>query len=56
MVIAERRGKVAMAETALSQINAAWETMRDAGDATGAAYYGEALLRARGIVASLHAR
>ena len=39
MLVAERRGDAAMAETALSQINAASQTMRDGGHARDAAYY-----------------
>ena len=31
MLLAERHGDVAMAETALSQINTAFETLRDGG-------------------------
>jgi hypothetical protein len=42
-----------MAETALSQINTAFETMRDGGDARTAAYYEEQLPRVRAIVARL---
>ena len=45
-----------MAETALSQINAAFETMRDGGNAPSAAYYEQQLPRARAIVARLGGR
>jgi hypothetical protein len=45
-----------MAETALSQINVAFETMRDGGDAPNAAYYERQLPRARAIVARLRGR
>jgi hypothetical protein len=42
-----------MAETALSQINTAFETMRDGGHAPYAAYYEQQLPTARAIVARL---
>ena len=38
MLLAERRGNAGMAETALSQINTAFETMRDGGNAPSAAF------------------
>ena len=53
LLLAQRRGDVAMAETALSQINTAFETMRDGGDARQAAYYEERLPIARAIIARL---
>jgi tetratricopeptide (TPR) repeat protein len=53
MVLAERRGSGAMAKTALSQINAAFETMPDGGHAQFAAYFERQLPRARDIVARL---
>jgi hypothetical protein len=53
MLLAERRGDAAMAKTALSQINAAFETMRDGGNAPSAAYYERQLPRARALVARL---
>jgi tetratricopeptide (TPR) repeat protein len=53
MLLAERRGDAAMAETGLSQINTAFETMRDGGHAPGAAYYEQQLPRARALVARL---
>jgi tetratricopeptide (TPR) repeat protein len=56
MVLAERRRDAAMAETALSQINTAFETMRDGGHAPNAALYGRQLPRARAIVARLRGR
>jgi hypothetical protein len=56
MLLAERRGNVTMAETALSQINAAFETMRDGGHAPYAAYYEQQLSRARALVARLRGR
>jgi len=40
-------------ETALVQINTAFETMRDGGNALSAAYYGRQLPRARAIFARL---
>ena len=42
-----------MAETALSQINVAFETMRDGGNAPNAAYYEKQLPKARALVARL---
>jgi hypothetical protein len=56
MLLAERRRDAAMAKTALSQINAAIETMRDGGNAPSAAYYEQQLPRARAIVARLRAQ
>jgi hypothetical protein len=53
MLLAERRGDAAMAETALSQINTAFETLRDGGNAASAAYYEQQLPRARALVARL---
>src|SRR5262249_21366422 len=53
MLLAERRRDAAMAKTALSQINAAFETKRDGGDAARAAYYEQQLPRARDLVARL---
>jgi hypothetical protein len=53
MLLAERRGDAAMAETAVSQINTAFETIRDDGDAASAAYYEQELPRARALVARL---
>jgi len=53
MLLAERRGDAGMAETALSQINVASETIRDVGNAPSAAYYEQQLPRARAIVARL---
>ena len=51
--LAERRRDATMAETALSQINVASETIRDVGNAPSAAYYEQQLPRARAIVARL---
>ena len=56
MFLAERRGDAAMAEPALSQINKAFETMRDGGHAPNAAYYEQQLPRARAILARLRER
>jgi hypothetical protein len=56
MLLAERRGDAAMAETALSQINIAFETMRDGGNAPSSAHYERQLPRARAIVARLRGR
>ena len=53
MLVAERRQDAAMAKTALSQINAAFETMRDGGDARQAAYFEARLPPARDLVARL---
>ena len=53
MLLAERRRDAAMAKTALSQINAAFETMRDGGNAPNAAYYEQQLPKARALVARL---
>jgi hypothetical protein len=56
MVLAERLGDANMAETALSQINTAFETMRDSGDALGAAYFEAWLPIARALAARLRGR
>ena len=53
MLLAERRKDAAMAEAALSQINTAFETMRDGGLASNAAYYERQLPRARALAARL---
>jgi hypothetical protein len=53
LLLALRRKDAAMAATALSQINTAFETMRDGGDARSAAYYEQQLPRARALVARL---
>src|SRR5262249_58808538 len=47
MFLAERQGDLAIATTALSQINTAFETMRDGGNAPSAAYYERQLPRGR---------
>jgi hypothetical protein len=56
MHLAERRGDAAMAETAHDQINMAFETMRDGGNASSAAYYETQLPKARALVARLRGR
>ena len=53
MLLAERRQDAAVAKTALSQINTAFETMRDGGHAAYAAYYEQQLPIARALVARL---
>ena len=53
MLLAERRGDAAMAETALGQINTAFETMRDGGHRPNAASFERQLPRARALVARL---
>jgi tetratricopeptide (TPR) repeat protein len=53
MVLAERRKDAAMAETALSQISAAFEAIRDGGNAPSAAYFERQLPKARALVARL---
>jgi hypothetical protein len=53
MLLAERRRDAGMAKTALSQINAAFETMRDGGDAQLAATFERQLPKARALVARL---
>jgi len=53
MLLAERRRDAAMAKTALGQINTAFETVRDGGDARQAAYFEARLPRARALVARL---
>ena len=56
MLLAERRGDATMAETAFSQINAAFQTLRDGGHARNAAYYERQLPWARALVARLRGR
>ena len=53
MLLAERRRDAAMAKTALSQINTAFETTRDGGDARSAAFFEGQLPRARDLVTRL---
>ena len=50
MLLAEGHSDAAMAETALSQITAAFETMRDAGHEPNAAYYEGRLPEERALV------
>jgi tetratricopeptide (TPR) repeat protein len=52
-VLAERRHDLAMAERAQAQINAAFETCRDARDASAAAYYEGQLPASRALVERL---
>jgi hypothetical protein len=52
-VLAERRGDLAMAEQALSQIIAAFETFRDAHHAPAADYYEAQLPASRALVEHL---
>jgi hypothetical protein len=56
MIIAERRGDASMAERALGEINTAFETMRDGGNALGAANFEQQLPKARAVVARLRER
>src|SRR5258708_32411864 len=53
ILLAVRREDAAMAETGLSQINTAFETMRDGGHAPNAAYYDRHLPIALAVVALL---
>jgi tetratricopeptide (TPR) repeat protein len=55
-LLAERWRDAVMAETALSQINTAFETLHDSGNASSAAYYERQLPRARAIVVRLRGR
>ena len=52
-VLAERRGNLAMAEQALAQITAAFETCRDEHHAPNAAYYERQLPASRALVEHL---
>jgi tetratricopeptide (TPR) repeat protein len=56
MHLAERRGDAVTAETALSQIATAFETLREGGHAPGAAYYENQLPNARALIARLRGR
>jgi len=51
--LAERRGDASLAETGLSQINAAFETLRDGGHAAHVGFYERQLAKARATVARL---
>jgi hypothetical protein len=53
MLLAERRGDLEMAETALNQITTASATMRDGGDAWHASSYEGMVPKARTLVARL---
>jgi hypothetical protein len=53
LLIAERRRDVTMAETAHSQISAAFETLRESGSARSARYYELQMLRGQALVARL---
>jgi tetratricopeptide (TPR) repeat protein len=52
-LIAQKRRDADMAESALGQINTAFETLRDGGNAQGAAAFEPALAEVRGIVTEL---
>jgi tetratricopeptide (TPR) repeat protein len=56
VMMAERRGAISMAESGLGQINAAFETMRDGGNAQTAAACERMLLEARTAVMRLRGR
>jgi hypothetical protein len=53
MLLAERRGDLDMATTALDQITTASATMRDGGDAPGASYFEALVPKAHALVARL---
>ena len=56
MLLAERRGDAKMAKLAVQQIEAAFMTSRDGGDAPSAAYYKVQLPNARALVQKLAKR
>jgi tetratricopeptide (TPR) repeat protein len=56
MLLAERRGDTKMAKLAVQQIEAAFATSRDGGDAPSAAYYEAQLPKARALVQKLAKR
>ncbi len=56
MRIAERRDDMGMAKLALQQIEAAFTTLRDGGNAPSAAYYERQLTKARAFVQRLAKR
>jgi hypothetical protein len=56
MLLAEKRGDAKMAKLAVQQIEAAFTTMRDGGDAPSAAFYEEQLPKARVLVQKLAKR
>jgi hypothetical protein len=53
MLLAEQRNDASMAQTALSQINMAFETLRDGGHAQWAGYFEAHLALARAVVERL---
>jgi hypothetical protein len=56
MLLAERRGDAEMARLAVRQIEAAFATSRDGGDAPSAAYYEAQLREARALAQKLAKR
>ncbi|MFZ3326571.1 MAG: hypothetical protein WA231_12035, partial [Methylocella sp.] len=56
MLLAERRGDAEMAELAIQQIEAAFTTSRDGGDAPSAAYFEAQLPKARVLAQKLAKR
>jgi tetratricopeptide (TPR) repeat protein len=56
MLLAERRGDAKMAKLAIQQIEAAFTTSRDGGDAPSAALYEAQLLKARALAGKLGKR
>jgi hypothetical protein len=56
MLIAERLGDLTIARSAVQQIEVAFVTMRDGGNAPAAAYYEEQLPRARALFDRLTSR
>jgi hypothetical protein len=56
MLIAERLGDATGARTAVQQIEAAFVTMRDGGNAPAAAYYEAQLPKARALLDRLTSR
>jgi hypothetical protein len=56
MLLAERRGDAEMARLAVQQIEAAFTTMRDGGDAPSAAYYEAQLPKAHALAEKLAER
>jgi hypothetical protein len=56
MLLAERRGDAGMAKLAVQQIEAAFTTSRDGGDAPSAAFYEAQLPKARALAQKLAKR
>jgi hypothetical protein len=56
MLLAERRGDAKMAKLAIQQIEAAFTTLRDGGNAPAATYYEAQLPKARALVQKLAKR